>query len=647
MSEYKTKRITSVRDIPLEDDKNDFGTQQYIDGLIEFIRYSVSPLTIALQGEWGSGKTSLMNRLYNKLCKDSKDFIGINVNTWEYSMLSTPEETIVKIMERLVKSLSEGEKQGKAMDRFSKWAKMGGGIAFRVAREAAKVAGGVAASLLIEGLVNGGPDGETPKGDDVTLAQLKEVLQEAIRSKDGKKVLVFIDDLDRLNPPVAVEILELLKNIFTLDNCIFILAIDYEVVVKGLEPKFGKLNDKNEREFRSFFDKIIQVPFSLPVNNYEPTTFLIDKLEEVGYIDKKDRNHEKYLSTKLSKIIENTVSKNPRSIKRLINSLSLINCISTMGLSVEKTMVISPDSIHGKIINFAIVALQISYPRIYNMLATQADYKKWDIYIAKRFKADVSSLEDIDWESILSAVCSNDTYLKSHESDIKDILELMSTEIAESGPYDDAGKILSEFLNRSVVTGVGGATQSYEEVNYTQIITRLHSRVVEKFKAQHPNWNFSSRKPGKNGGFKLEPVGIPLQSMLSPIELNNRRISLRITVPFAVDITHFPNIQSILDNGVKAVKDNKEVMEMIQAFDKDTTPLFCEWLEGKSLERRFFEDWNKDGKWQNQKRILKNDTTFDLTCPTAEGFDSEELINAVVKIHEAVWTLHERAKTLK
>ena len=74
-------------------------------------------------------------------------------------------------------------------------------------------------------------------------------------------MIVFVDDLDRLNPPVAVEILELLKNIFCINDCIFVLAIDYEVVVKGLEPKFGKLTDKNEREFRSFFDKIYKCRF--------------------------------------------------------------------------------------------------------------------------------------------------------------------------------------------------------------------------------------------------------------------------------------------------------------------------------------------------------------------------------------------------
>ena len=60
------------------------------------------------------------------------------------------------------------------------------------------------------------------------------------------------------------------------------VTVDYDVVIKGLEPKFGKLTEKNEREFRSFFDKIIQMPFSMPVASYTVNVFLIDALLNIG-----------------------------------------------------------------------------------------------------------------------------------------------------------------------------------------------------------------------------------------------------------------------------------------------------------------------------------------------------------------------------
>ena len=76
-----------------------------------------------------------------------------------------------------------------------------------------------------------------------------------------------------------MEVLEALKNIFDIPNCVFILAIDYDIVVKGLESKFGPKTDENEREFRSFFDKIIQVPFSMPTGTYDIENFLVEKLK--------------------------------------------------------------------------------------------------------------------------------------------------------------------------------------------------------------------------------------------------------------------------------------------------------------------------------------------------------------------------------
>lgn len=646
------KHITSVPDIPLDEDNNDFGTKCYIEGLVEFIKYSVSPLTIALQGEWGSGKTSLMNLLHNRLCESNGEFIGININTWEYSMLSSPEETVIKIIEQLVKALSKGEKQQTALEKFSKWAKLGGGVAFRAVREAAKIAGGVAASILVEGIVGNGPEGEQSKADDISLSDLKETLEKAV-ADHNKGVLVFIDDLDRLNPPVAVEILELLKNIFCLNGCIFILAIDYEVVVKGLEPKFGKLTDKNEREFRSFFDKIIQVPFSLPVNDYHPEAFLMEKLKEVNYIDDKDSLNIDYLRENFSKILNMTVGKNPRSIKRLINSLSLINCIAKIkdeSSRIESS--IPPDSPAGKIINFAVIALQISYPRIYNLLIFQPDFTQWDWETARRFKAivpeniDSTQSEENTWENVLSAICETDTYLKTRESDIKEVIELISKEITENSKSEESGKILKEFLNRTSVTGVG-RLRDKTEVNYSQIVSKIHSNVVMTIANKHKEWKFSGRRVTNCGGFNMQPSNKNLQSKLFPCDLNNGRVTLRLEIPSMIDVNTYPNIKRILDLGFTKAMQDENFLTLVENFDNDINPLLKEeWFKGLTLRSRLTNQWNNNGKWRNPKAILLN-TTFDFTLPASADFEQPQVVNALAIVHEAVWNLHLNAKKLR
>ncbi|MDE6577419.1 MAG: KAP family NTPase [Muribaculaceae bacterium] len=236
MIQYSDRK-TSLSDTPFDSSINDFGTERYVNGLIRFIERSSAPLTIALQGEWGSGKTSLMNKLQVNLCGEGKPFIGVSINTWEFSMLATPEMAVISILEYLIQTLSgQDSETKKIMSGLVKGFMKGmlGGL-----HEYAKANTFGLSSAITAPIVSGISENEEKK---VSLSDLRAALTKAIKKSlvNGKRgILVFVDDLDRLNPSLAVEILELLKNVFTLEHCIFILAIDYEVVVKGLKPKFG------------------------------------------------------------------------------------------------------------------------------------------------------------------------------------------------------------------------------------------------------------------------------------------------------------------------------------------------------------------------------------------------------------------------
>ena len=97
----------------------------------------------------------------------------------------------------------------------------------------------------------------------------------------------------------------------------FVVAIDYQVVVKGLRGKFGAPTPENEWEFRAFFDKIIQLPFMMPTASYELDGYIAALFKEIGY---SDGRWKQTIVKRLERAVKLTVGHNPRSLKRLINS---------------------------------------------------------------------------------------------------------------------------------------------------------------------------------------------------------------------------------------------------------------------------------------------------------------------------------------
>lgn len=446
---------SSIIDVPRRHDQDDlFGIKVYQDALIDYIKFTDTPITIALQGEWGSGKTSLMNLLKWNLCDtDNSPYYPVWINTWQYSLMKTPGQTIISILEGIVSQIIAI----KPNQSWNESKKKIGGIFKKIATVGAKAAVGVVGvdGGIVDELVG---EENSVKSD---ISQLKEeigrLIEEALNSNTSKQGFTFyIDDLDRIDPPVAVEILELLKNIFDLEKCVFILAIDYDVVIKGLKPKFGELTDKNEREFRSFFDKIIQLPFSMPVASYNVDTFLVDALSKVDYFSAAELQ-DTHLSEILSEVARLSVGSNPRSLKRLLNTLSLISIINRK--KTTETEVIDTKS---KSINFALVCMQIAYPYIYNQLTEESDFKQWNEKIASKLKLRHLSLEekesldateefDEEWEKVVFRMCQKEVYLSNRAFQVS----LLLSKIAEIINDDtNLGEIINATIAMSAVTNL-------------------------------------------------------------------------------------------------------------------------------------------------------------------------------------------------
>ncbi len=627
----KDENKTSLSDIPFKECVNDFGTERYVNGLIKFIENSSAPITIALQGEWGSGKTSMMTRLERALCsKEDSPFIGVNINTWEYSMMSSPEMTVYKILAKLVRELT-----GENSDSKKKVSKILRGL-YRGGREALKMIPGVNVAVEMAKIPTDISVDE--KDNDASLSELREELQQVINSRiadTGQRgVIVFVDDLDRLNPPVAVEILELLKNVFTLDNCIFVLAIDYDVVVKGLEPKFGKLTDKNEREFRSFFDKIIQVPFSLPVSSYRPMDFVLNALVGIGYlkdIDTSDPN----VRARFSSVVESSVGKNPRSIKRLINTLSLLDCIAQCGS--EKDEVATMDE---KLLNFIIVAIQICYPQIYRLLVHKPGFTSWDAVFAHKEGVALSTdgQEAQEWGDIIEAACSIDKYLTQHISDIINLFSMIIEILGRSNitTSDAIGMKLKQILDKSSVTGVNAGVNA-EDFDKKDLIGKLHNNVVERIKQLRPDiTRYQLKRNTGNGGIYIWfDDDAYFDVTFTPAINSKNEIALRIWLDF-----HIARPERMGGMSFDELLQDEQLSSSLTALDAILAPLLKSawYFNGRTYDGQssYFSSFVDELRYIHKMGWMAGDITnnpqywIDLQKPS--HFEDSKIVDTIAKV---------------
>lgn len=425
--------LSCITDKPIQNSADDqLKMARYTGVLSKFIEISDTPLTVGLQGEWGTGKTSMMYMLLEEF--QQKKIATSWVNTWEYSMFRSSNETTPAILRGMLNNLRQNcinEGHWTLSDKTNASIK-------KIYSFLGNVANQVISNQVGVDLKSAGSSNETERVY-AEIAEVKKEISEIIgdlikdTKNDYKKVVFFVDDLDRIPPAEAVEVLESLKNLFDVPHCVFILAIDYDVVVKGLESKFGKKTEENEREFRSFFDKIIQVPFSMPTGTYDMGTLLNNKLSSLQ-IDVPTNTLQAY-----SEIVKHTIGYNPRSLKRYINSFSLLKSIRDEDFKITPDEFDQAPNADDDLILFALIGIQISYPKIFRLLTQDPDYSNWDAAFANKKNIDISNIKleiekfgdndklDEEWEHIIYASCQTDVYLKSKTFSILELLNYIRT----------------------------------------------------------------------------------------------------------------------------------------------------------------------------------------------------------------------------
>ena len=264
-------------------------------------------IVVGLYGSWGCGKTSLVNLVIEEIeniTRDAEDKpLIVNFDPWYFSS----EENLVSAYFKTLRLSLNIEKNntwkvkiGEALDNYADaWDALnfipGAGPILAPALKAVSKAGGKKLSKV------------------KPIDKAKQSIEKALLDHN-QKIIVVIDDIDRLANDQIRSIFQLVKQIASFPNTTFILPMAREVVSRALKDVQG--DDGN-----SYLEKIVQIPFVIPeLSNTKLQTVFFEKLDAVLRINKITTIDKKYWSSIFSRCIWPYVN-NLRDVNRIINTL--------------------------------------------------------------------------------------------------------------------------------------------------------------------------------------------------------------------------------------------------------------------------------------------------------------------------------------
>ena len=291
LAEYQLGKETHW-DAPLKNPENDkLGRKNFAENIFKIIeKLPATNHRFAITGEWGTGKSTILN--FIERCAEKADYPVVKFNPWEFDNKKDMWQGFVAEIDNGLSGLqgsSYGLFAGKRFLRF-------------LLPVIKKLIGRVSYGDLFNDLFLSRMEGSLDETKEDVAVRLKQKLK-------NRKLLIFIDDLDRAQPQIVYQVLVLIKEIIDVKGCVFVCAIDEKQTINILRKNF------NFSDPKLFLDKIFHICFPLITPLYQNKSDLIDSvLEKLTGKVKKDI---------ILKFI-NDLPDNPRIIKKYLTYLSYL-----------------------------------------------------------------------------------------------------------------------------------------------------------------------------------------------------------------------------------------------------------------------------------------------------------------------------------
>ena len=341
----------------------------------------LSPSTIGLYGDWGSGKSSLMKLAKKAIeTKDKKaeneesKILCIDFNGW---LFEGYDDAKTSLCGTILDALADEKRFGKEVAEYAKdllkkvdfkkiigkGVKYGldflltGGIGaltdltLSSVLSSVKNAAGEVEAKQIEDLI-----GKLKKEDNKReeVKKFRSEFEKLLEMSKLDHVVVFIDELDRCQPDTILEVFEAMRLFLFVEGTSFVIGADERLIQYAIKSKYKEVPGNNLDIGKEYLEKVIQYPISIPqLNLAEVNQYLFCLLSEKTLTDKKQFNslvdiisslqpdqeltldfieekdpalvevcrHDMSLSRQISSVLAPSINGNPRQCKRFLNML--------------------------------------------------------------------------------------------------------------------------------------------------------------------------------------------------------------------------------------------------------------------------------------------------------------------------------------
>jgi predicted KAP-like P-loop ATPase len=451
------------------------------------------PLVLGVYGSWGYGKTSLINLVKYYIIRAQqnnalKAIEMFDLSPWSYSHSDQIIEPFIKeIADKFSTKAIELEAAHKEYHSVFSNISVQLNLIAATLNTSNNTELTALANLITLGLaakdwgIHFFPKKREPnissERKPKSLAEVKETITKLLSEKKDFKIILVVDDIDRLLADEIRQLFQAIKSIINLPNLIFILAMD--------DREVGKLISYEGFSGRDYIEKIIQIPIYLPYpdrNKFEDC--LLSKINIIATFNSDARwNNDRWFSIYHGGLAEIFLENaNLRQLYRMINQI----CINLERMHIE----VNP------IDYIAIETIKIYYPNAYRFI-----YRNKNLFLGNELNLKESISNELSGKTEKELILKE---FNDFKPQIKSLLKLLfpqfrisSDETNDFGGYDSSWqkeqRICSgHYFENYYLQEIPADQVSQADINYFLDENHRHDEYLNRLKQLVPEKCFNN-----------------------------------------------------------------------------------------------------------------------------------------------------------